>query len=431
MKFVRSLAIALVVLGILSTAIAFQSPSQRAVQKPDGVIEPLRGSTVTYWKGNLHTHSFWSDGNDFPEMIADWYKRRGYNFLTMSDHNILSEGQRWINVSGNEVAMKKYLTRFGTTWVEQRTFGRNKQVRLKPLREFRHVLESPGKFLMIQGEEITHRFARSPVHLNGINLRDVVIPINGNSVAETIKVNQRAVEKQQKKTGRDMLVFLNHPNFGWGIQARDLVLAEDLKFFEVYNGHPGVRNDGDTDHPSTERMWDIALALRLGQYDLPILFGMATDDAHRYHKYGIGKVNPGRGWIMVKAPFLTAETIVRAIHRGDYFMSTGVTLKSVSRKGERLSIVIEEKPGVKYTTEFIATLRGTKLKPKPPKGKSLPPIYSKEIGKVVATVKGLTPAYEMTGKELYVRAKVVSSKPHPNPYKKGDMEVAWTQPFTP
>ena len=30
----------------------------------------------TKWhKGNLHTHSLWSDGDDYPEMIADWYKR--------------------------------------------------------------------------------------------------------------------------------------------------------------------------------------------------------------------------------------------------------------------------------------------------------------------------------------------------------------------
>src|SRR4051812_40680344 len=31
-----------------------------------------------WFKGNLHTHSLWSDGNDFPEMIADWYKSNGY-----------------------------------------------------------------------------------------------------------------------------------------------------------------------------------------------------------------------------------------------------------------------------------------------------------------------------------------------------------------
>ena len=32
---------------------------------------------------------------------------------------------------------------------------------------------------------------------------------------------------------------------------------------------------------------------------------------------------------------------------------------------------------------------------------------------------------------MYVRAKVTSSKPHPNPYAEGDVEVAWTQPVVP
>ena len=43
-----------------------------------------------YWKGNLHTHTFWSDGNHFPEMAVDWYRQRNYNFLALTDHNVLS-----------------------------------------------------------------------------------------------------------------------------------------------------------------------------------------------------------------------------------------------------------------------------------------------------------------------------------------------------
>src|SRR5438874_1811301 len=26
-----------------------------------------------WWKGNLHTHTLWSDGDDYPEMVVDWY----------------------------------------------------------------------------------------------------------------------------------------------------------------------------------------------------------------------------------------------------------------------------------------------------------------------------------------------------------------------
>ena len=107
-----------------------------------------------WWKGNLHTHSLWSDGDDFPEMIADWYKRHGYHFLALSDHNVLSEGERWIDAETAEEqqgACQKYRARFGDAWVEERQDKGKAQVRLKPLREFRSLLEEPGRFLLIPG----------------------------------------------------------------------------------------------------------------------------------------------------------------------------------------------------------------------------------------------------------------------------------------
>src|SRR6056297_1049607 len=42
-------------------------------------------------RGNLHTHTYWSDGDDFPESVAKWYKDNGYDFLVHTDHNILLE----------------------------------------------------------------------------------------------------------------------------------------------------------------------------------------------------------------------------------------------------------------------------------------------------------------------------------------------------
>ena len=54
--------------------------------------------TLRWWKGNLHTHTLWSDGDDFPEMIAESYRQRGYHFLALSDHNLLSRGERWMSL---------------------------------------------------------------------------------------------------------------------------------------------------------------------------------------------------------------------------------------------------------------------------------------------------------------------------------------------
>ncbi|MBI2806159.1 MAG: hypothetical protein HYX68_14350 [Planctomycetes bacterium] len=443
-RTLRSLLAVALSLAILSGAIAWHNVGTRQTEPPLALVQP---AGPKYWKGNLHTHSLWSDGDDFPEMIADWYKRHGYHFLTISDHNVLSDGQRWIDVTtgknSRQLALKKYIARFGSAWVERRMKEAKKgkkaaateQVRLKPLAEFRSLLEEPGKYLLIPGEEITHRFAKNPVHMNAINLRDVIIPTDGASVSETIVVNLRAVEEQRKKQGWKTITFLNHPNFVWGVKAEDM-LTEELKFFEIYNGHPAVHNYGDATHVSTEKMWDITLALRLGKHKLPLLYGMATDDAHRYHEFGVGKVNPGRGWIMVKAPFLTAESITNAIDAGDYYCSTGVVLKSVERTSRQLALVINAEPGVKYKTQFIATMKDAALtsearKDKNGKALDVTRTYSAEVGKVIAESDSLEPSYRLTGKELYVRATVISTKAHPNPYAKGDREIAWTQPATP
>jgi len=78
-----------------------------------------------WWKGNLHTHSLWSDGNDFPEVISDWYRQNGYHFLAISDHNVLQQGAKWMDVESVQKrshgqGMERYLQRFGKAWVETR-----------------------------------------------------------------------------------------------------------------------------------------------------------------------------------------------------------------------------------------------------------------------------------------------------------------------
>ncbi|MDZ7616352.1 MAG: twin-arginine translocation signal domain-containing protein, partial [Patescibacteria group bacterium] len=41
-----------------------------------------------WFKGNLHMHNQWSDGQPLPEWAVDWYKSNGYDFICPSDHNI-------------------------------------------------------------------------------------------------------------------------------------------------------------------------------------------------------------------------------------------------------------------------------------------------------------------------------------------------------
>jgi hypothetical protein len=371
-----------------------------------------------WWKGNTHTHTLWSDGDAAPELVADWYRSRGYHFLVLSDHNVLSRGERWYPVREKGPLTPQRVDdlreRFGDDWVVERTEGDQRLMRLATLSELRSRFEEPGRFLFIEGEEITDSYGKLAVHVNGLNLAEVIPPQGGASVVEMMQRNVDAVIEQGRRLGRPTLAHINHPNFTWALTAEDIAAVEGERFFEVYNGHPAIRNYGDETHFSTEAMWDIALTLRLAELDLGILYGLATDDAHWYHKWGVGQVNPGRGWVMVRADALSAGAIIEAMKRGDFYASTGVTLAGTRHDAARLSVTIEPEPGVTYTTEFI----GTRMTGEGPG----------RVGEVLHRTGENPAVYAFKGDELYVRAKVVSSRLHPNPYAEGDHETAWIQP---
>ena len=52
------------------------------------------------------------------------------------------------------------------------------------------------------------------------------------------------------------------------------------------------------------------------------------------------------------------ETIIVAMNAGDFYCSTGVTLKDVAFDGRTLTVAVDLEPGVRCTTQFIGTRRG-------------------------------------------------------------------------
>lgn len=344
--------------GIIFAAIfvisMFILPVLVAAAEDSPQVESATTPVLRWWKGNLHTHTFWSDGHDYPEMVVEWYKKHGYQFLALSDHNVFLQGQKWVSTSAKD-AFKRYLERFGKTWVELREVEGQQQVRLKPLGEFRCLFEEPGRFLLMHAEEITDMKA----HLGGINLLEYIPPQGGDTVLDALRNNVNAVLAQREKTGQLMFPHINHPNFQWAITAEEMMQVEGEKFFEVYNGHPRVKNSGSELHASTDRMWDIILTKRLAELNLPVMYGIATDDAHTYLEWE-AKVyaNPGRGWVMVRAYHLSPESIIKAMEAGDFYSSTGVVVKDIQFDNKNLKLEIEPEEGISYTTQFIGTLKG-------------------------------------------------------------------------
>lgn len=422
-------------LGLLAASLLGLSLAAATAQSP--AVGPAR-----WWRGNLHTHTLWSDGTDYPEMVVDWYKTNGYHFLALSDHNALQQGTKWLTVGTEkgEQLVQRYVQRFGGRWVEQQLAADYHKVRLKTLPEFRRLFEQPGRFLLIQSEEITdyvtNELGKAHVHVNATNLRTLIQPPGGHNVLDMLQRAVNAVLAQRHWTGQPMFPHVAHPNFGWSLTAEDLMQVQGERFFEVYNGHPAVHNQGDGLHPGTDRLWDIALTFRLAQLRLGPLFGLAVDDAHQFHNYSRSNSNPGRGWVMVRAPHLTADGIVRALEAGDFYASTGVKLRDVQRGARQLSLMIEPEPGITYTTQFIGTRWGfdpaSEPSPPPPGG-GLPVSrrYREDIGLVLAEVTGTTPSYTVRGNEIYVRAKVISSKTKAGAVSAREKEMAWVQPLIP
>lgn len=376
-----------------------------------------------WYRGNTHTHSLWSDGNDFPEMIIDWYKKNGYDFIALSDHNILAVSEKWMTLDAiakrqrtlGRRAIDKYRAHFGGDWVEEREQNGVAEVRLKRIDEFRGLYEEPGKFLILQAEEISSASKGKPVHINAVNLpgKNIIPPVKSDaSVVEVMRENLRAVAEREAETGQPILAHLNHPNFQWAITAEDLANVVEERFFEVYNGHPGIRHLGDAEHPSDEKIWDIANTIRLDQLNAVPLFGVATDDSHNYHG---GAVSPGRGWVMVKAAELNGNALVEAMRAGEFYGSSGVFIDSFAYDSESRTFSIEIRPveGVEFNTEWIGTRKGED---------------PAAAGEVFEEVTGVSLKFKVPEDALYARATVTSSRAHPNPSFEDQKEQAWLQP---
>ncbi|MEX2565030.1 MAG: histidinol-phosphatase [Cyclobacteriaceae bacterium] len=369
-----------------------------------------------WYKGNLHTHSYWSDGDEFPEVIMSWYKEKGYHFVALSDHNIFAEGEKWITLREDSIyqaGFQNYLQEYGEDWVEytEDEEGLTK-VKLKTFEEYTPLFEEDERFLMMPAEEISDGYDGKPLHLNITNLEKLITPQGGESIVEVLQNNINAVLDQRKATGKPMMVHINHPNFRWAISLEDMVRLKGERFFEVYNGHPQVNNLGDSSRLGYEEMWDfINIAyLEKGQ---PLLLGLATDDAHNYHRKGATFSNAGRGWVMVKTDSLQPGALIDALEAGDFYASTGVQLDQVGFENNKLQISATPKAGVSYTLEFIGCKEGEKET------------------RILSTVQGNTAEFEVEEDILFVRCKVTSSEAQENPVENMQNQHAWTQPVRP
>ena len=254
-----------------------------------------RKHAVRWYKGNLHTHTTISDGDSSPESVIRWYKDHGYDFLAITDHDVL-------------VATDEY----------------------KALCD--------ENFILIPGMEVSDSFAEIPLHVLALGLVDKTLkPAAGSDISSTLQNDVAAIR------AAGAIPVLCHPNFYWAYGAEELARVQDCMFFEVLNAHPEVDSGGGSGVAGTEKMWDIVLSS--GKR----MLGLGTDDLHVIDKYA------GRSWIMLRAEELGQKAVLSALEKGDFYTSTGVVLDDIDIKRSRMKLWIRAEEGMGYATFFIGS----------------------------------------------------------------------------
>jgi len=223
-----------------------------------------------WYKGQLHCHSAWSDGNTLPELAIGWYKDHGYHFVSLSDHGVLQlDTNRWKGVSDkrNEVAqilIDEANQKFGDNWCETKTEDDKMFVRLKTYGELAQKMNEDGKFLLIPGHEQNARVAGLVLHANAINITQTIpFPNHFSTTVEAALAWRNASLENSSKNGLEGFWMLNHPYWPYyDVSPEVLIEAGDIEFYECRNvsAAPEIRHE---QLPDEEKYWDIVNAFRI------------------------------------------------------------------------------------------------------------------------------------------------------------------------
>jgi hypothetical protein len=350
--------------SLLAAAVALLS-------SPDGLSAADSSLPAAWYKGIVHAHANWGVPQlptTSPDVVVRWYREHNYNFVSVTDLN--------------------YYT---------------------PPEGLKALFDAPGRFLVVPGSEAS----KDPIQPGNKIVDTIGFGINGPLDLPTGDTVATVLDSEAKGIRRvGGLPIAAHPNLTYALTAADLLASDKTagpRFFEVWNTEPGMNNLGGGGKPSTEQIWDAVLST--GR----VMYGTAVDDSHHFYEFVASREtraplsNPGRAWIMVRAPELSVPALIAAMNRGDFYATTGVAIESYDVTTTGIRIRLNDSthdlgwslPGANpqlYRTEFI--------------GKD---------GKAVKVDESLTPSYDFTGKELYVRARITSS----------DAQMAWTQPVFP
>lgn len=336
---------------------------------------PLPLNDKRWYKGNTHAHTNETDHGDgvtTPLLAAKWYHDQGYHFLTLSEHNHFIDPEK-VRAADKDKVLHR------------------------------------DDFILIPGLEVT---GKKLIHTTSFNTHGHVDAGRHHHHHSKQEIVQYHVDRVREKKGEPIL---NHPNFGWALNFDDIKDVKRLHLFELFNGHHLVNNEGAPGKDSTEQLWDKLLSSGMR------IFGVSSDDAHNYQNFDHRKhSNPGRGWIMVRASELSSKSITKAIAKGDFYASNGVTLSECEVKDGVYRVKVDMDATKKVVSkEYVHGLSVAREEA------STVVSFIGTGGKVLERVNGAQAEFALEGVAGYVRARVDMTVKKNG---KWQMFRAWGQP---
>lgn len=242
-----------------------------------------------YYKGNVHLHSLWSDGQRTLPDIINRYKSRGYSFICLSDHDVYvdtqaHDSQDFVTIAGAE------------------------QGGMNPVMD-----KNPGFHFNALGDPTV-----TPPKPRYTHLQRLPHPVPWTD-AET---PQRVIDEL---VARGNLVIYNHPE--WHL-TRFECMVRYRGFFAVEIYNHGTERTTATSYGTA--YWDHAL--QNGKR----VFGVAADDSHCQRDDAIRDYDGG--WVQVQAEELSRVGLVRAMKQGSFYSSSGPAIYDLRVEEGRLKV---------------------------------------------------------------------------------------------
>ena len=288
-----------------------------------------------WFKGNLHSHTTVSDGKWTPEQAVGEFRRHGYSFLCLSDHNIYTDYRQKFNEDS-------FITLPGTEAAAVLYDASGNCVKT-------HHING------ILGTSAMQKEAVKPLLQHGQLYGPFVYhgTWNGQKAAQDIIDDLHA---------RGCIVTYNHPVWS-RVEPEEVTGLSHIDMLEIYNYN--TVNESGTGYDTT--FWDNML--RSGRRQN----ADAADDNHNGGQFD----DAFGGFIMVRAGELTQDAVITAILNGNYYSSSGpeiydweVTQNQVSVKcspAQRVNFIMDGYVGAGTTviahgkqllTECTAELHG-------------------------------------------------------------------------